>query len=41
LIEEVEVGDCLDEQGYLYLRKLVLLLKQDNNLSLESTALTT
>lgn len=35
--EDVDVTDCLDELGGLYLRKLVLLLKQEFNFSLEST----
>jgi hypothetical protein len=40
LAEEVEVSDCLDEFGGLYLRKLLLQLKQDYNFSLESTIIT-
>ena len=33
-VEDVDVGDCVDEMGGLYLRKLTLLLKQDFNFSL-------
>ena len=35
-VEDVDVTDCLDELGGLYLRKLVMLLKQDYNFNLES-----
>jgi len=35
-VEDVEVTECLDELGGLYLRKLVMLLKQDYNFNLES-----
>ena len=35
-IEDVDVVECLDEMGGLFVRKLVLLLKQDYNFSLES-----
>ena len=35
-VEDVDVTECLDEMGSLYIRKLVLLLKQDFNFSLES-----
>jgi hypothetical protein len=34
LVEDIDVSDCLDEFGGLFLRKLLLLLKQDNNFSL-------
>lgn len=30
------MGDCLDESGSLFIRKLVMQLKQDYNFSLES-----
>ena len=36
-IEDVDVVECLDEMGGLFVRKLVLLLKQDYNFSLESS----
>ena len=35
-VEDVDVAECLDEMGGLFVRKLVLLLKQDYNFSLES-----
>jgi hypothetical protein len=35
-VEDVDVGECIDETGCLYLRKLVMLLKQEFNFSLES-----
>ena len=35
-VEDVDVVECLDEMGGLFVRKLVLLLKQDYNFSLES-----
>jgi hypothetical protein len=37
VVEEADVGFCLDEAGNLYVRKLVMLLKQEYNFSLEST----
>lgn len=35
-MEDVDVGECLDENGSLFIRKLVMQLKQDYNFSLES-----
>ena len=34
MAEEIDVTECLDEYGGLYLRKLLLLLKQNYNFSL-------
>ena len=36
LIEDIDVLECLDEIGALYIRKLIMLLKQEYNYSLES-----
>ena len=38
VVEDVDVGDCLDENGSLFIRKLVMQLKQDYNFSLESNS---
>lgn len=32
------MGECLDENGSLFIRKLVMQLKQDYNFSLESNS---
>lgn len=39
VVEDVDVAFCVDEAGNLYVRKLVMLLKQEYNFSLESTRL--
>lgn len=38
-MEDADVGFCVDEAGNLYIRKLIMLLKQEYNFSLESTRL--
>ncbi len=37
VVEDADVGFCVDEAGNLYVRKLVMVLKQEYNFSLEST----
>jgi hypothetical protein len=34
VVEDADVGFCIDESGNLYVRKLVMLLKQEYNFSL-------
>ena len=34
VVEDADVGFCIDESGNLFVRKLVLLLKQEYNFSL-------
>ena len=36
VVEGVDVSECVDESNNLYLRKVVMMLKQDYNFSLES-----